>query len=112
MIRRLTIAVALAALPLPALAQADGVPSTGAEAPPTEGDALPGEPAPEDENIVVKGKKICERRVETGSIVPRRVCRTPEEVAAEQERSQRTLDRLRTEQNTERHTRESYRQGT
>lgn len=105
---RLTIAIALAALPLPALAQA----GEAAAAPSTEADTPPGEPAPEGEDIVVKGKKICERRVETGSIVPRRVCRTPEEVAAEQERGQRTLDRLRNEQNTERHTRESYRQGT
>jgi hypothetical protein len=101
---RLAVVLAVTVVPLPALAQE-------AEAPQSESAPPPVEPAPDAENIVVKGKKICERRVETGSIVPRRVCRSPEEVAAEQERSQRLLDRLRTEQNTRRHTEESRRQG-
>ena len=104
---RLAIVLAATALPLPALAQAQTE-----ETPPVEAETPPAAPPEEDENIVVRGKKICERRVETGSIVPRRICRTPEQVAAEQERSQRVLEQMRDDQNTERFTRESQRQGT
>jgi len=51
------------------------------------------QPAPDDHDeapIVVEGerpKPICEIRRETGSITPRRICRTPEQVEADSEQA-------------------------
>jgi len=56
-----------------------------------------------DERIVVNGqksgddldKKVCVREVSTGSIMPRRVCRTGREVAAQHRASEDALERMR-----------------
>jgi invasion protein IalB len=42
-----------------------------------------------------KPKKVCRTETATGSVMPKRVCRTPEQVEAEQEAAQRTLDHNR-----------------
>jgi len=39
-----------------------------------------------------KPKKICRMETGTGSVMPKRVCRTPEQVEAEHERARTTLD--------------------
>ncbi len=46
-------------------------------------------------DIVVKGdkpKKVCRTQRATGSIMPKRICRTAEQVAAEQEAALRSKD--------------------
>ena len=73
----------------------------------------PGEPAIEDlgePEIVVereKPKRICETQTGTGSIIPRRVCRTPEQVASDEERAGIIKDRLSRDRQTAQHTAES-----
>lgn len=65
----------------------------------------PGEP-----EIVVereKPKRICETQTDTGSIIPRRVCRTPEQVASDEERARIIRDRLSRDRQTAQHTAES-----
>jgi len=62
--------------------------------------AAPAEQAAADAPIVVEGekeKKICRTESSTGSIMPRRVCRTASEVARQQEEAQRQLDLARSE---------------
>jgi hypothetical protein len=52
-------------------------------------------PAPGDsEAQAEKPKKICRMETVTGSVMPKRVCRTPEQVAADQEAAQRTRDEM------------------
>lgn len=41
-----------------------------------------------------KPKKICRMETGTGSVMPRRVCRTPEQVAADQEAARRTREEM------------------
>lgn len=99
---RLIIAVLVAIAPLAGHAQQ----SAGA-AP-----ATPDQPAQDDGEpvIVVEGerpKKICETRTDTGSIIPRRICRTPEQVAQDAERAVMIKDRLSRDRQTAQHTAES-----
>ncbi len=47
-----------------------------------------------DEASAEKPKKICRMETGTGSVMPKRVCRTPEQVAAEQEAARRTRDEM------------------
>jgi len=66
---------------------------------------VPAEPdaKPEAASIVVKGKgekKVCRTVVATGSIVPRRTCKTEAEVEAEAAAAQAMVERLRTDQET------------
>jgi hypothetical protein len=58
-----------------------------------------GETAPtaaqgEEEAQAEKPKKICRMETGTGSVMPKRVCRTPEQVAADQEAARRTRDEM------------------
>ncbi len=41
-----------------------------------------------------KPKKICRMETATGSVMPKRVCRTPEQVAADEEAARRTREQL------------------
>jgi hypothetical protein len=41
-----------------------------------------------------KPKKICRMETGTGSVMPKRVCRTPEQIEAEQEAAQRTREQM------------------
>lgn len=41
-----------------------------------------------------KPKKICRTERATGSVMPKRVCRTPEQVAAEEQAAQRTREQM------------------
>jgi len=72
-----------------------------------------GEPPVEDlgdPEIVVereKPKRICVTQTDTGSIIPRRVCRTPEQVASDEERARIIKDRLSRDRQTAQHTAES-----
>ena len=67
----------------------------------TTTNAPAGEPAPatdEDPDIVVEGdvpkeeRRVCETRVQTGSIMPRRVCRTAAQAELEQRASEQFLE--------------------
>ena len=73
--------------------------------------AAPDQPEEErDPEIVVEGekpKRVCESRRDTGSIIPRRVCRTPEQVAADEERARVVKDRLSRDREAAQHTAES-----
>ena len=57
--------------------------------------------------IVVEGdapkeeKVICRRVAETGSIRPKRVCKTESQIAQERAQGERTLDRARTQRNSQ-----------
>ncbi|MEO6387554.1 MAG: hypothetical protein ABIT16_09925 [Croceibacterium sp.] len=69
------------------------------------------EPSPDATNapIVVeaqKEKKICHNETSTGSVMPRRVCRTATQVAEQQAAAQRSLDAARRSQETDDLTRE------
>ena len=60
----------------------------------------PATTADDDEPIVVEGevprerRRVCENRVATGSIMPRRVCRTVAEAEAEREASLEAMERI------------------
>ncbi len=41
-----------------------------------------------------KPKKVCRMETATGSVMPRRVCRTPEEIAANEEAARVARDRM------------------
>ena len=79
-----------------------------------EGSAPPAAPAADpppqrepDDDIVVEGevperqRRVCETRVATGSIMPKRVCRTVAQIEQERRRTERDMDELRTTQDTE-----------
>ena len=49
--------------------------------------------APADDDAQAeKPKKVCRMETTTGSVMPKRVCRTPEQVAADQEAARRTRE--------------------
>ena len=48
----------------------------------------------EGEAQAEKPKKVCRMETGTGSVMPRRVCRTPEQVAADQEAARRTREEM------------------
>ena len=48
----------------------------------------------ESEAQAEKPKKVCRMETVTGSVMPKRVCRTPEQVAADQEAAQRTREQM------------------
>ena len=66
--------------------------------------APPSQPAParaaDDEEIVVEGevpkekRKICTMRTDTGSIMPKRVCRTVAQIEADERAARDMVDRL------------------
>ena len=64
-------------------------------------------PAATSDPIVVDGpgkteaKVVCRRETSTGSIRPRRVCRTQSQIAQEQAQGNRTLDTARTQRNSQ-----------
>jgi hypothetical protein len=66
--------------------------------------------AAEPEDVVVTGKipdadkKVCKTDVVTGSIMPKRICRTKGEWAAIRERGLARLERMKREQEEWRHT--------
>ena len=81
-----------------------------AAAAPSEAPGQPEEEQRHDPEIVVEGekpKRICESRTETGSIIPKRVCRTPEQVVAEEERARIVKDTLSRDRQTAQHVAES-----
>lgn len=41
-----------------------------------------------------KPKKVCRMETSTGSVMPKRVCRTPEQVTADQEAARRTREEM------------------
>jgi hypothetical protein len=60
-----------------------------------------------DPDIVVSGekpKKVCRTERATGSIMPKRICRTAEQVAAEQAAALRSKDYMQSQQETVRET--------
>lgn len=67
-----------AAAPVVAIAAETDAPTTDAQ-----------QEAPKPE----KPKKICRTETKTGSVMPKRVCRTPEQIKAEQDAAQDQLDR-------------------
>lgn len=74
----------------------------------------PDAPKPESqETIVVKGKipdadkRVCKTDVTTGSIIPKRTCRTKGEWEAIRLRSIAAAERMKTEQARRRHTQDS-----
>ncbi|WP_293905984.1 hypothetical protein [Phenylobacterium sp.] len=75
------IAIAAAGL---MLAQAAAPPATTATVAPVTAPA----PAPDKPK---KPKLICREETQTDSIIPRRVCRTPEQAAAEHEAAEKLL---------------------
>ena len=66
------------------------------------------QPEAEDKDIVVTGdkpnpdKKVCRRRVPTGSIMPKVTCRTASEWEEETARSVEHMERLKADQETQR----------
>ena len=48
----------------------------------------------EGEAQAEKPKKVCRMETSTGSVMPKRVCRTPEQVASEQEAARRTREEM------------------
>jgi len=68
------------------------------------------QPAPaqsQEPQIVVEAPRttqVCEVRRETGSIVPKRVCRTVEQLAAETEEGQALMEQLTRDQDSKNHT--------
>ena len=56
-------------------------------------------PATQTDREADKPKKVCRMETATGSVMPKRVCRTPEQVAADQEAARRTRDELNRGQN-------------
>jgi len=84
-------------------AQPAGTPSEGAAA------AQVSPPASGDPPIVVeaqKEKKVCRSETATGSIMPRRVCKTATQIAREQVEAERALEAARALQETTAMTRE------
>jgi len=66
----------------------------------------PEESPASDPQIVVEGekpKRVCETVTGTGSIIPRRVCRTPEQVAADEERAGIIKGNMSRDRNTAQH---------
>lgn len=84
--QRLFVAAALLLLPAAGHAQQSETP---AAPPATQADAP----------IVVEGqkeKKVCRTETSTGSIMPRRICKTQAQIAREQADAQRALETART----------------
>ena len=77
-----------------ALAQSADPSSSGQTAPGRAGDDNP------DEEIVVEGevpkekRKICTMRTDTGSIMPKRVCRTVAQIEADERAARDMVDRI------------------
>ena len=106
---KLTMAALLLSVS-PAVQAQDAPPQPASESTPT----TPQEADPEKPEIVVEGekrKRICETRTDTGSIMPRRVCRTPEQVAADEERAAFIKNQLSRDAQTAAFTSENNRQG-
>lgn len=96
--KRLSIALLLVVLASSAaIAQSDQ---------PGERVAGPSAAGGEDEEIVVEGevpkerRKVCQMRVSTGSIVPKRVCRTAAQVEADERAARDTLEHVNRDRET------------
>ena len=82
-----------------AVAQSDGARPAPANPPA----AQPTVAAEDDSEIVVEGdvpkerRRVCETRVATGSIMPRRVCRTVAQAEAEREASLEAMEQINRE---------------
>jgi hypothetical protein len=76
---RLAAVALLLCAPVAAHAADDTAPSTA----PSEGEAQAEKP-----------KKVCRMETGTGSVMPKRVCRTPEQVEADQEAARRTREAM------------------
>jgi hypothetical protein len=85
-LNRLLAATLFLCLPAVAHATEDSAPAPAAQA---EASATADVPAEAE-----KPKKICRMETGTGSVMPRRVCRTPEQVAADQEAARRTREQM------------------
>jgi hypothetical protein len=76
-----------------------------ADAPPSSQSA-PAQAADGGEEIVVEGevpkerRKICTTRTETGSIVPKRVCRTVAQIEADELAARESVDRMNRDRET------------
>ena len=57
------------------------------------GESAPAAGQSEDQQAE-KPKKICRMETATGSVMPKRVCRTPEQVAADEDAARRTRDAM------------------
>ena len=82
------------------LAQADGAVATATAAPVAE---PPPAASDGDEPIVVEGelpkdkRRVCENRVQTGSIMPKRVCRTVAQAEEERQAALELTERIKRE---------------
>jgi hypothetical protein len=80
--------------------------SSAAAAEPDQAGAQAAEPpaqgttADDDEEIVVEGevpkekRRVCQMRTETGSIMPKRVCRTVAQMEADEQAARETMERV------------------
>ena len=100
--KRLPIALLFAALTASgAAAQADQARPQPASPPAVETPA-----AEDDEKIVVEGelpdekRKVCEVRTSTGSIMPKRVCRTVAQIERDQRAALESMERSRNDSET------------
>ena len=97
-------------MPAGATAQADQVPSAGEAVPPEE-------PA-DNQEIVVEGevpekqRRVCETRTETGSIIPKRVCRTRAQIEEEERIARESVEIIRRDRDTRAFVQMSREQGT
>ena len=102
---RLAAAIVALIAPVPVCAQQQE------PAAPSEAPGQPEDDQATDRQIVVEGekpKRICQARIGTGSIISRRVCRTSEQIAAEEERARAVKERLSSEQEAAQHTAELH----
>ena len=58
------------------------------------GETAPSPAANEGEAQAEKPKKVCRMETVTGSVMPKRVCRTAEQVEADQEAARRTREEM------------------
>jgi hypothetical protein len=98
-----------------ALGQPD--PAAGGSPAADAGQPAPSEDQPEDE-IVVEGevpkerRRICEMRTDTGSIIPRRVCRTVAQIEEDERTARESLEIISRDRDTRAFVQMSREQGT
>lgn len=100
----MALAIAIA---LPEAASAQSTAAPPAPADPAVTQPAPSETAPEPKRIVVTGKRVCKSSVPTGSIIPKRVCKSKAEWEAIRARSVAALEAMRKDQETARNVREA-----
>ncbi len=97
-------------VPAGAIAQADHAPASNET-------VLPQDPA-DSEEIVVEGevpekqRRICETRTETGSIIPKRVCRTRAQIEEEERIARESAEIIRRDRDTRAFVQMSREQGS